>query len=154
MAQTNPQAIKQLLNEGTPVSTGDSRLSLSYGAVVAEQLTNYFAGKPAQPGDDEFDLMVADWTRVLQDVVPEYRLAEAFINVRRNRPTTFALEPSEICAEWDRMKLAERSLRPTAAPVFAKEVCKQCNGTGTRTFKRFDSVLGREYEYGEACDHQ
>src|ERR1041384_2836852 len=154
MAQTNPQAIKQLLNEGTPQSIADSRLSLSYKAVVTAQLTRYFAGKPIQPGDDEFDLMAADWTSILQDAVPEYRLAEVFENVRRNRTTTFALEPSEIRAEWDRMKIAEKSLRPTDVPVFAKDVCKQCNGTGTRTFKKFDSVLGREYTYGEECDHK
>jgi hypothetical protein len=98
--------------------------------------------------------MVADWTNILQHDVPEYRLAEVFVNVRRNRSTTYALEPSEIKAEWDRMKQAERSLRPTQAPVFAKEVCRQCNGTGTRLFKKTDVALGREYEYGEACDHQ
>lgn len=122
--------------------------------MVTAQLTNYFAGKPFQPGDDEFTLMVADWTNILQHYVPEYRLPEVFANVRRNRTTTYALEPSEIKAEWDRMKQAERALRPSESPVYSKDVCKQCNGTDTRVFKRFDKVLGREYEYGEACDHQ
>jgi hypothetical protein len=117
-------------------------------------LTNYFAGKPIQPGDDEFDLMVADWTNILQHAVPEYRLAEVFASVRRNRTTNFALEPHEITAEWDRMRQAEKSLRPTQAPVFAKDVCIHCNGTGTKLFKAFDKQLGKEYTYGKACDHQ
>jgi hypothetical protein len=129
-------------------------LSPSYGAVVAEQLTRYFAGKSFQPGDDEFDLMVADWTMILQNAVPEYRLTEVFENVRRSRSTTFALEPAEIKTEWDRMKAAERNLRPAEHPVFAKDVCKQCNGTGTRLFKAVDKQLGREYTYGEECNHQ
>src|ERR1051326_985974 len=145
MERVNPQAIKRLLNEGTPLSTEDLPLSPSYGAVVAEQLTKYFAGKPVQPGDDEFDLMVADWTGILQEIVPEYRLAEVFANVRRNRTKTFALEPSEICAEWDRMKHAERALRPAQKPAFAKDVCKDCNGTGTKLIKKMDFELGREY---------
>ena len=151
MAQTNPQAIRALLNEETQNSDEDSAGRSSYRAAINLQLTNYFAGKPVQPGGDEFDLMVDDWTRILQDVVPEYRLAEAFVNVRRNRTTTFALEPSEIIAEWARMKQAERVLRPAQAPVFAKDVCPECNGTGTRLRKRVDVQLGREYTYGEAC---
>lgn len=152
MAQTNPQAIRALLNEGTPQSVDGSKLSLSYKAVVTAQLTNYFAGKPSQPGDEEFDLMVEDWTQILQDAVPEYRLAEVFVNVRRNRTSTFALEPAEISAEWVRMKQAEKALRPAQAPVFAKDVCPNCNGTGTRLRKRVDVQLGREYTYGEACE--
>jgi len=98
--------------------------------------------------------MIATWTETLQDIVPEYRLAEVFVHARRNRSTTYQLDVSEICAAWKEMKEAERVLRPTEKPTYAKEVCKQCNGTGTRLFKKFDSVLGREYMYGEACDHQ
>lgn len=121
---------------------------------MAEQLTKYFAGNPAKPGDEEFRVMVATWTEALQDIVPEYRLAEVFVYVRQRRTTTFQLQPEEICTAWRAMKESEKVLRPTQAPVFAKDVCKQCNGTGTRLFKKFDKVLGREYVYGEACDHQ
>lgn len=98
--------------------------------------------------------MVSEWTRVLQDVVPEYRLAEVFVRVRQTRTTVFAMDVSEICRTWDEMKSAERSLRPATRPIYSKDVCKQCNGTDTRLFKRFDPVLGREYEYAEVCDHQ
>lgn len=154
MGQVNPRVIRQLLNEGTPVSTDASRLSPSYEAEVKEQLTKYFAGKQAQPGDDEFDLMVADWTTILQDVVPEYRLAEVFVNVRRTRTTTFSLEPSEICGAWQQMKDAEKVLRPTKVSAFAKNVCPDCNGTGTKLVKKTDFDLGREYVDGQACKHE
>lgn len=98
--------------------------------------------------------MVETWTDALQDVVPEYRLPEVFVYVRQRRATTFQLQPEEVCAAWNAMKIAERNLRPAEHPVFAKDVCRQCNGTGTRLFKAVDKQLGREYTYGEACDHQ
>src|SRR5689334_9829244 len=131
MEQVSPQAIRRLLNEENPLSTDNSRLSPSYGAVVAEQLTKYFAGNPSKPIGDEFRTMIGTWTETLQDVVPEYRLAECFVYVRQHRTTTFQIQPEEICAAWEAMKQAERALRPTQAPVFAKDVCRQCNGTGT-----------------------
>lgn len=154
MNQVDKQAIQALLNEGSPLSTDTSRLSPSYGAAVAEQLAKYFAGNPAKPGDAEFRLMVATWTETLQDVVPEYRLADVFVWVRRNRSTTFQIDVSEICSAWKQMKEAERSLPPPNQSVWAKDVCKDCNGTGTKLVKRMDFQLGREYTYGEYCDHR
>jgi hypothetical protein len=119
-----------------------------------DQLNLYFAGNPARPVDEEFDLMVESWTLTLQDAVPEYRLPEVFVHVRRNRVNTFVLDVSEICGAWQQMKAAERALRPTQKPTYATEVCKDCNGTGTKLVKRMDRELGREYVYGEACNHQ
>jgi hypothetical protein len=77
-----------------------------------------------------------------------------FVHVRRNRTTNFQVDVSEICAAWRQMKEAERALRPTQKPTYATEVCKDCNGTGTKLVKRMDRELGREYVYGEACNHQ
>lgn len=98
--------------------------------------------------------MISTWTETLQDAVPEYRLAECFVHVRQHRTTTFQIQPEEIVAAWNQIKQAELALRPTEKPTFAKDVCGQCNGTGTRLFKKIDRVLGREYTYGEDCNHQ
>jgi hypothetical protein len=98
--------------------------------------------------------MIATWTETLQDVVPEYRLAEAFVYARQHRSTTFQLDVSEVCAAWAQIKEAERVLRPAQKPAFAKEVCKDCNGTGTKLIRKMDFDLGREYTYGMACNHE
>lgn len=119
-----------------------------------DQLTRYFAGNPARPVDDEFELMVESWALTLQDLVPEYRLAEVFVYARQNRATTYQLDVSEICSAWNAIKAAERVLRPAEKPsAFAKDVCIHCNGTGTKLIKRMDFELGREYVYGEPCTH-
>lgn len=120
-----------------------------------DQLNRYFAGNPTRPVGEEFDLMVETWTVTLQDVVPEYRLPEAFIYARQNRATAYQLDVSEICTAWNQIKAAEKVLRPTKTPgAFAKDVCIHCNGTGTRLFKKMDFDLGREYTYGKACTHE
>lgn len=154
MEQIKPEQIQRLLNEGTPQPSELPNVRASYAASVMEQLNRYFAGNPARPVDEEFDLMVETWTITLQDLVPEYRLAECFVYVRQHRTSTFQIQVEEICAAWESMKAAERALRPVDHPVFAKDVCKQCNGTGTKLFKAFDKQLGREYTYGAPCDHQ
>jgi hypothetical protein len=128
-------------------------LSPSYGVVVAEQLTKYFAGNPSKPGDEEFRLMIGTWTESLQDVVPEYRLPDVFVWLRQNRTSTFQLSVEEVCQAWQKMKVAERVLKPVEKPAFATDVCRDCNGTGTKLRTRRDHDLGMDYVYGEHCYH-
>lgn len=126
----------------------------SYAAEVTEQLTKYFAGNPAKPIDEEFDLMVDAWTETLQDTVPEHRLAESIAEARRTRNSNFTLDVSEVCAAWQRLKAAERSTPPIGTFDWrATNVCPKCKNTGTRVFVKRDPILGRDYEYGEACSH-
>lgn len=148
--------IKRLLNEGEPqASTDSSRLSMSYGHRVAEELTKLFAGNPSRPSENEFRLMVAAWTQVLQDVVPEYRLAEAFVHARRNRNSTFAIDVSEICAAWQQIREAERNALPRLGQYDFRgtNVCPTCNGTGTKLVVKRDNTLGRDYTFATHCSH-
>jgi hypothetical protein len=150
MERINPQAIKRLLKED---SKDVSRLSMSYGAQVSEQITKMFAGNPAAPEGDEFRLMVASWTEALQDVVPEYRLNDAFIYARQHRNSTFPMDVSEVCAAWKAIKDAERSIPPTGSYEWgrARKVCPDCNNTGTKLIVKRDEQLGRDYTYGVPC---
>src|ERR1043165_169257 len=107
MEPVNPEHIKRLLNEGTPQPSVNSNVRDSYVAEVTEQLTRYFAGNPAKPIDEEFDLMVEAWTLTLQDAVPEHRLAEAIAHARRTRNSTFTLDVSEVCTAWQVIKASE-----------------------------------------------
>jgi hypothetical protein len=118
------------------------------------QLNRYFAGNPARPVDDEFDLMVETWTLTLQDVVPEHRLAECVTSARRERNSNFTLDVSEVCHAWQRIKAAERAVPPVGTYDWkSKEVCPKCNNTGTQLFVKRDPILGRDYTYGEKCEH-
>lgn len=126
---------------------------MSYGAAVAEQLMRYFAGNPAKPGDREFELMVAEWTRILQDAVPEYRLGDAFVYARQTRNSNFQMDVSEVCAAWKLIQDAERSVPPTGSYEWsrARKVCPDCNNTGTRLVIKRDAQLGRDYTFGIPC---
>lgn len=100
--------------------------------------------------------MVAAWTQVLQDAVPEHRLAEVFVYARQNRNSTFQMDVSEVCAAWKTIRESERYALPRVGQYDYRgtEVCPKCNGTGTFLFVKRDPVLGRDYTYGKACDHQ
>lgn len=120
---------------------------------MADQLTKYFAGSPSKPGDREFLLMVQEWTRVLQDKVPEYRLGDAFVQARQTRNSTFQLDVSEVCAAWNVIREAERYTPPVGSYEWsrAREVCADCNGTGTVLFVKRDPILMRDYTYAKYC---
>lgn len=125
----------------------------SYAAEVVEQLTRYFAGNPAKPVDDEFDLMVEAWTLTLQDTVPEHRLSESISEARRSRNSNFILDVSEVCAAWQRIKAAERSTPAIGTYDWrGKEVCPHCHNTGTKLVVKRDPVSGRDYTYGMPCE--
>lgn len=114
----------------------------------------YFAGNPAKPIDEEFDLMVHAWALTLQNSVPEHRLSESIAEARRTRSSNFTLEPAEVWAAWERIKASERAVPPLGTYDWrARDVCSQCNGTGTRRFTKRDPILGRDCVYGEACYH-
>lgn len=153
MDRINPTAIRRLLNEGSPISEDTHRLSPSYGAKVAEQLMKLFAGNPSRPSESEFKLMVGAWTETLQDVVPEYRLGDAFVHARQNRNSSFVMDVSEVCNAWKVIKEAEKSIPATGSYEWsrAREVCPDCNNTGYRQTIRRDPVLGRDYVYSVPC---
>jgi hypothetical protein len=154
MEQINSERIKQLLNEGTPQPSGHANVRPSYAASVMNQLNRYFAGNPARPVEDEFDLMVEAWTLTLQDLVPEHRLAECIASARRERTSTFTLDVSEVCVAWQRIKVAERESMPRIGryDFRGKEVCPHCNNTGTRLIVKRDPFLQRDYTYGVPCE--
>lgn len=157
MEPINPEAIKRLLSEGQPVSEECSRLSKSYAAKVAEQLTKMFAGNPARPDgeSEEWRVMVATWTEALQGKVPEHRFVEIFIETRRNRNSNFLMDVSEVCATWDKTRESERHSVPRIGRYDYRgtTICEHCNGTGTKLFVKRDPVLGRDYTYGAPCCH-
>lgn len=119
-----------------------------------DQLNRYFAGNPARPVDEEFDLMVEAWTLTLQDLVPEHRLGEAIAHARQSRNSNFVLDVSEICFAWQRIKAAERSVPPVGTFDWRSEkVCPHCHNTGTKLIVKRDPVLQRDYTYGVVCKH-
>jgi len=113
----------------------------------------YFAGNPAKPGDREFELMVAEWTRVLQDAIPEYRLGDAFVHARQNRNSNFQMDVSEVCAAWNVIRDAERSMPACGSYEWsrARQVCHDCNNTGTKLIVKRDAQLGRDYVHSVPC---
>jgi len=115
-----------------------------------------FAGNPSRPEGVEFELMVATWTEALQDVVPEHRVAEMFVHARRNRNSSFLMDVSEVCAAWKTIKETERHALPRIGQYDYRgsSVCPKCNGTGTYLFEKRHPVLGRDYTYGAACNHE
>ena len=118
-----------------------------------EQLNKYFAGNPARPIDEDFDLMVVAWTETLQDLVPEHRLSECIATARRERNTNFTLDVSEVCFAWQRIKAAERAVPPVGTYDWrAKEVCPHCLNAGTKLVVKRDSITGRDYTYGMPCE--
>lgn len=153
MEQPNPEHIRRLLNEGTPQPSATANVRPSYAASVMDQLNRYFAGNPARPVEDEFDLMVDAWTLTLQDTVPEHRLAEAIANARQSRNSNFVLDVSEVCSAWQRIKAAERAVPSIGTYDWrARDVCPHCNNTGTRLIVKRDPVLGRDYTNGVPCE--
>lgn len=158
MEPINPTAIKRLLNDGQPVSEECSRLSKSYAEKVAEQLTKMFAGNPARPDgeSEEWRVMVATWTEAVQGKIPEHRFVEMFIHARRNRNSNFPMDVSEVCAAWDKTRESERYSTPRIGQYDYRgtNICPSCHSTGTRLFEKRDPVLGRDYTYGKACQHE
>lgn len=153
MERVNPEAIRRLLNDGNPISEDTQRLSPSYGARVAEELMKLFAGNPSRPSESEFKLMVGAWTETLQDAVPEYRLGDAFVHARRTRNSNFQLDVSEVCNAWKTIREAERSIPATGSYEWsrAREVCADCNNTGSKLMVKRHPVLGRDYTYSVPC---
>jgi hypothetical protein len=119
-----------------------------------DRLNRYFAGNPARPVEDDFDLMVEEWTLTLQDAVPEHRLAEAITLARQSRTSNFVLDVSEVCSAWQKIKAAERNNAPRVGQYDyrGKEVCPRCNNTGTRLIVKRDPLLQRDYTYGVPCE--
>jgi hypothetical protein len=97
--------------------------------------------------------MVGAWTETLQDVVPEYRLADAFVYARQTRNSSFVMDASEVCNSWKLIKEAEKSIPATGSYEWsrAREVCPDCNNTGYRQTIRRDPILGRDYIYSIPC---
>jgi hypothetical protein len=120
---------------------------------VAEQLTKLYAGNPSRPDEAEFKLMVATWTETLQDIVPEYRLAEAFVCARQNRNSSFLMDVSEVCAAWKLIREAQKAIPATGSYEWsrARHVCVECNNTGTKLVIKRHPQLGRDYTYGIPC---
>lgn len=112
-----------------------------------------FAGNPSRPSESEFKLMVGAWTETLQNAVPEYRLAEAFVFARQHRNSSFQLDVSEVCAAWLQIRDAEKRLPPVGSYDWdrARKVCPDCHNTGTKPIVRRDEQLGRDYTYGVPC---
>lgn len=98
--------------------------------------------------------MVATWTEALQDVVPEYRVADAFVHARQHRNSTYLLDVSEVCAAWKVIHEAEKRMPPVGSYEWsrAREVCPDCNNTGTKLVVKRDTQLGRDYTYGTPCE--
>jgi len=121
---------------------------------VAEQLAKLFAGNPSRPDEHEFKLMVAAWTETLQDVVPEYRLADAFVHARRGRNSSFLMDVSEVCGAWVQLRETERHALPRVGQYDyrGREVCPQCHNTGTKLVVKRHPTLGRDYTYGVPCE--
>lgn len=115
-----------------------------------------FAGNPSRPEGEELRVMVAAWTQVLQDVVPEHKLAEAFVYARQNRNSTFQMDVSEVCNGWTKLREAQRMALPRVGQYDFRgtEICRHCNGTGTRLVVKRDPTLGRDYTYGIICRHE
>jgi hypothetical protein len=99
--------------------------------------------------------MVAVWTEALQDVVPETRIGEAFVYARQNRNSSFLMDVSEVCAAWKTLRESEKHVIPRIGQYDYRgtEVCRHCNGTGTKLTVKRHPVLGRDYTYGELCKH-
>lgn len=156
MDRINPDKIRQLLNEGTQKPSESTNVSESYAAAVMDQLNRYFAGNPARPIGEEFDVMVETWTITLQDVVPESRFPEVFKYARANRSSNFIMDVSEVCGAWRTVRESERQNLPRIGQYDYRgtSVCPKCNGTGTKPFVKRDPVLGRDYTYGAHCNHE
>lgn len=127
--------------------------SRSYAAAVGEILTKSRAGIAQQLSDEEFDFTVDSWVEVLYGHVPEARLNDAYVHASRTRSSTFPLTQYELCDAWNQIRTAERNAPPIGTYDYrGREVCPDCNDTGTKLIVKRDLVLGRDYTYGVPCD--
>lgn len=111
------------------------------------------SGISQQLSDDEFQFTLAAWVEVLYGHVPEAKLNDAYIHASRTRNSTFPLTQFELCEAWNQIKAAERSIPPVGSYEWsrAREVCPDCNNTGTRLVVKRHPVLGRDYSYAIPC---
>lgn len=150
---TNFDGLQQQ-SETTNSSSGTSLASSSYAAKVGEILTKSRVGTAQQLIDDEFDYTLQTWLEVLYGHVPEARLNDAYVHASRTRNSTFPLTQFELCEAWNQIRAAERAVPPIGTYDWRGEkVCPHCNGTGTKLVVKRDSVLQRDYTYGEPCNH-
>jgi len=128
------------------VSTATSILSKSYAAMLAEIITKSNVGRQ-QFTREETQLAVGVFYEVLYGAVPEQRLNDCYLFVKRNRATTFALQPEELCAAWNEIKAAER-YKNTSTKQLTHGFCEKCNNTGTEVIRQ------PGYTNARPCNHQ
>lgn len=110
-------------------SATTSTLSKSYAAILAEILTKSNVGRQ-QFTKDQTRVAVGVFYEILYGFVPEHRLNDCYIFVKRNRSNTFELKPEEIAAAWIQIRESERYSNNPAKQL-THGFCNKCNNTGT-----------------------
>lgn len=121
---------------------------------MGEIVTKSRAGSVSQFTDDEeYKFVVGTWVETLAGVVPESRLNDCYLHAARNRDNSFPMSATDMCNAWKQIKEAERSMPATGTYEWsrAREVCHDCNSTGTILFVKRHAVLGRDYTFGKPC---
>jgi hypothetical protein len=136
------------------ISGVKSTLSISYAARVSEVITKARAGLTPYLEPDEFKFLVGQWTETLLGFVPEYRLNDCYLHAARTRDTSFPMTATDMCNAWRQIQEAERSTPSVGTYDWsrAREVCSECNGTGTVLFVKRREDLGRDYTYARYCN--
>lgn len=104
-------------------------LSKSYAAKLAEIITKSNVGRQ-QFTKNETRIAVGVFYEVLYGVVPEHRLNDCYLLVKRNRVGTFALAPEEMAGAWNQIRESER-YKNNPVKQITHGFCEKCNNTGT-----------------------
>src|ERR1051326_7601510 len=111
-------------------STAISHLSKTYAATLGEIITKSNFGRQQLDPKKEMPLAIAVWYEVLYGVVPEHRLNDCYLFVKRNRTNAFALQPEELSAAWNEIRSNER-YKTNPAKQITHGFCAKCNNTGS-----------------------
>lgn len=95
---------------------------------------------------EETQVAVGVFYEVLFGVVPEQRLNDCYVFVKRNRATTFALQPEEIASAWGQIRESER-YKNNPVKQITHGFCEKCNNTGTEVIRQAG------YEGARPCEH-
>ena len=129
-------------------SCATSPWSKTYAARVGEILTKSRAGNAQQLSDEEFQFALAAWLEVLYGAVPEHRLNDCYVFAKRNRSTTFALQPEELCMAWNEIRQSEMHKQPNAKQL-THGFCEKCNNTNTEAIRNERGAIIA----GKPCSH-
>ena len=121
-------------------SVTTSNLSKSYAAKLAEIITKSNVGRQ-QFTKEETKVAVAVFHEVLYGVVPEHRLNDCYVFVKRNRAGTFALAPEEIAAAWSQIRQSEMYKRAPDNRQITHGFCEKCNNTGSEPIRNERGVI-------------